>query len=83
MKTCESGTRDEGFFLETLVVQRIWRETGIIIKATKVAVVFTRRILWRRRERKRGELNWILQHERAEEAKGSIDAPVRREQLIA
>jgi hypothetical protein len=65
VKTCESGTRDEGFFLETLVVQIIWGETGIFIRATRVTGVFTRMILWRRREGKRGELNRILQHERA------------------
>jgi hypothetical protein len=73
VKTCESRTRDEGFFLETLVVQRIWGKTGIIISATlNVTVIFTRRNLCRRRKGKRWKLNRILQHERAVE--GSIDA---------
>ena len=63
----KSGTRDEGFLLETLVVADGGR-SGIIIRATNVTVVFT--VLWRGRERKRGKLNGILQHENAVKTSG-------------
>lgn len=64
MKASERRTRGEAFFLKTLVVQGIWRRTSLVIRAIIVTGVFTRRILGRRREGKRWELNRILQHER-------------------
>lgn len=63
MKASERRTR-EAFFLKTLVVQRIWRRTSLVIRAIIVTGVFAGNILARRREGKRWELNRILQHER-------------------